>query len=52
MRRTVYLHPITINLKPYPWWERFRVAYECLVWGRVEFRAELTDVKSGPPSER
>lgn len=49
MRRdTIVLHPVKINLRPYPAWERFRVAFECLLFGEASFQGEITDVKSVP----
>jgi hypothetical protein len=51
MSRTVVLHPVRISLKPYPSWERLRVAFECLVFGEVSFQGQITDVKSAPPTD-
>jgi hypothetical protein len=42
----VGVHPITINVRSYPPWERFRVAIECLLFGEVSFKGEVTEVKS------
>lgn len=30
-----------VNVRPYPWFERFRVAAEVLVTGKAGFRGEL-----------
>lgn len=47
MSDTIYISPVKIDVRPYPWWERFRVAFECLVFGHVSFRGTLDDVKVG-----
>ena len=46
MSDTVSLHPVKITLNPYPAWERFRVAFECLILGEVSFQGQITNVSA------
>jgi hypothetical protein len=50
MKDVVMLSPVKINVRPYPVWERFRVAFECIVYGEVSFQGEITDIRSAPPT--
>ena len=43
--KTIWLSEMVINVKPYPWHERFRVALSCLLFGTVSFRGQLIEVK-------
>lgn len=42
-----YLSEMVIDVRPYPWYERFRVGLTCLFLGRVRFRGQLADLKCG-----
>ena len=35
------LHPITITLRPFPNWDRLRIAMECLLFGELTFQGEI-----------
>ena len=49
--KTGYLSEMVIDVRPYPWYERFRVGLTCLFVGRVRFRGQLADVKLGRAEE-
>jgi hypothetical protein len=49
--KLVMLHPIKINVRLYPFWERFRVAFECLIFGEASFQGQITNVKSEQPKD-
>lgn len=48
------LHPITLRLRPFPSWDRLRIALECLLLGTVTFQAEIAEftanAENRPPS--
>lgn len=35
------LTEFNIDVRPYPWWERFRVGLEVLIFGSARFEGEL-----------
>jgi hypothetical protein len=41
----IVVHPIQIRLRPYPPWDRVRIAIECLIFGSFDMRGEVTEVK-------
>lgn len=42
------LHPIMLRIKPYPSWERLRIAAEVLLLGTVTFRGEISSLDGLP----
>lgn len=42
----IVLHPITITTRPYPSWDRVRIALECLLMGTVTYRGEIIDISA------
>ena len=48
MGKTIVLHPLTITLKPYPTWDRLRIALEVLIFGNVKFSGQITALDGLP----
>lgn len=48
MSEDIVLHEIKVRLRPYPTWDRLRIAVECLLFGEFVFRGEVSEDRPKP----